>query len=162
VAILIFSWVFAAGAEKISPWHFEFGVSTGEPVPLTLLGGIRYEIFYLRAEGLMYYEKQDTYWCGGRSSFGVDFFTHQSWGVEIGLSGGYAYATAPNGMHRAINEANDAYYLYNNDWEEIADISAEIGVRWFGFHTRLEVPYYYITGTKKPLFLWRLGYIMIF
>jgi hypothetical protein len=162
IILLVTFWTLAVATEAPSPWLFELGVSLGSPTPLTLLTGVRYRSFYLRGEGLANYKKEDDFWCGGRGSLGYDWFAKKDWGLELGVSGGYAYARAPNGMHRALNEANDAFYLFNNDWEETADISLEGGVRLFGVHSRIEVPLFYPLGNKKPNLLWRLGYIVIF
>lgn len=145
-----------------SPWNFEIGASAGTPAPLLLLAGVRYNGAYLRAEGLGNHRKANDYWCGFRGSLGFDFLNRPEWGLELGTSAGYSYAEAPDGMHRALNEANGATYLYPYSKEETLDVSAEAGARLFGFHTRIEIPFLYPMGNKRPRPLWRAGYTFIF
>lgn len=158
----IISFLFAftlISAEKNSPWGFEWGISTGEAIPLSLLAGIRYHNFYFRGEGLGYRQNSENYWCGGRGSVGVFFFKQLPFHLEFGISSGYSYAKAPNHLHRAFNEANGAYYLYEKNIEETGDISLDAGTSLFGFHLRISTPVYYFTGNKKPKLLWRAGYL---
>lgn len=145
-----------------SPWNFEIEASAGKPAPLLLLAGVRYNGAYLRAEGLGNHKKANDYWCGARGSLGFDVLNRPEWGLELGASAGYSYAEAPDGMHRALNKANGATYLYPYHKEETLDISAEAGVRIFGIHTRVEIPFLYPRGNKKPSLLWRAGYMFIF
>ncbi|MDR1760645.1 MAG: hypothetical protein LBR60_09015 [Fibrobacter sp.] len=153
------SWI---QAEEKPAWTWEWGISAGKPLPLSLLGGVRYEYFYLRGEGMGYRQASNDFWCGGRASLGVALFKELPYRLELGLSAGYSYAEAPNDLHDSFNEANGNYFLYDHNREETGDISAEIGALFFGFHVRLEIPVYYFIGNKKPNLLWRAGYLWEF
>lgn len=154
--------VFATPSEE-SSWRFEAGVSVGNPTPLALVAGIGYKAVILHAEGLGAHNGPNDYWCGYRGSLDWSFFRNKPFSLDIGIGGGYEFAEAPNKLHQALNDANDAMYLYPYNFIETLDVSAEIWAHLYGFFTQVIYPIHYFKEHDAPEYIhWRIGYLVQF
>lgn len=157
---------FATENANPNPWTAEFGVSFGSPAPLLLTAGLNYQLSknlgaLVRVEGLGVHEKTDQFWCGARSAFGISVFRKTPFFLEGSISAGYFYARAPNLIHQAFNEINEGHFLYEFNWEELLDLSAELGAHLWGVHIRVAFPLMTNGNTSKSN-LWRVGYLWSF
>lgn len=163
---LIASMSFAAESDtptegaKSSNWRFQFGLSAGEPTPLAITAGIGYQSALFRIQGMGWKNGTDDYWCNARGGIAWTFFRELPFNLDLGVGGGYAFAEAPNGYHKALNKANNARYILPYNYEETLDISAEIFVHLYGLFTQISVPVHYFMGNEKPAILWRAGYMV--
>jgi hypothetical protein len=78
--------------------------------------------------------------------------------LDLGLGGGYAFAKAPNEIHRALNNANKKRYVRSYNYKESLDISAEIRANIYGVFTQLGIPLHYFMKHDEPTVLWQVGY----
>ncbi len=145
-----------------SPWRFSTGVSVGNPTPMALVAGIGYKSILLHVEGLGAHNGPNDFWCGARGGLDWTFFWKHPFSIDLGFSGGYEYAEAPNKMHQAVNDANGAIILYPYNYVEVLDISAEIRVHLFGFFTQIGYPIYHFMDHDAPTINWRAGYMVEF
>ena len=109
----------------------------------------------------MHYGPRD-FWCGIRGSFLWKFFKDQPFNLSVGVGSGYEYAQAPNDMHKALNDANNAPYLYAYNYKENLDISGEVWASMYGFYTQISIPFYKFKDHDTPFILWGAGYIFQF
>lgn len=143
-----------------SPWRFNAGVSVGNVTPLALGAGFGYKAALSHLEGLGSHNGPNDFWCGLRGGLDWTFFWKQPFSIDIGVSGGYAFAEAPNKLHQAVNKANEARILYPYNYIEALDVSAEVRVHLFGFFTQIDVPVHYFRKHDEPDILWRVGYLV--
>lgn len=139
--------------------RIQFGVSAGDPTPLSATIGVGYKSAIMRIQGMGWKNGTDDYWCALRGGLAWTFFRNLPFNIDIGIGGGYAYAEAPNGMHKALNDANGAMYVLPYNFEETLDLSAEVWVHLYGIYTQISYPIYYIMDHTKPTLLWRAGYM---
>lgn len=151
----------ALGAEK-SPWRFEAGFGARNQTPLVLVGGFGYKNVDLRLQGMGFHKGANDYWCGFRGSLLWTFLKDRPFQVDLGIGGGYEFAEAPNGMHKALNQANEALYLYPYNFKEVLDVSAEVWTHIYGVYTQISVPVYKFMDHDTATFLWGVGYMVQF
>lgn len=157
--VLLFASV-ANGAEK--PWHFEAGVGVRNLTPMVLVGGVSYDKWTVRVQGLGFHNDDRDFWCGFRSSFLMTFFRNSPFHISLGIGAGYEYAQAPNNMHQALNQANNAPYLYPYNNREMFDVSGEIWTYLRGLYTQISIPVYYFMEHNAPRLSWGMGYMYNF
>lgn len=145
-----------------SPWKFEVGVSAGALTPIMLEAGFGYKAMHLHIDGFGIYKGANDFWCGIRGGLVWRIPRDLPFSVEFGIGGGYEFAEAPNGIHQAVNKANEAHYLYDFNFKEKLDISAEMRIHLFGFFTQIDIPVYNIMDHEAPDMLWRIGYLVKF
>lgn len=145
-----------------SPWKFEAGLGTRNHTPLVIIGGFSYNSVNFRLQGLGAHNGSRDFWCGIRGSLLWTFFQGSPLKVSVGMGGGYEYAQAPNDMHKAINDANNALYLHPYNYKENADISGEIWTSVYGFYTQISVPIYRFADHDVSKVLWGAGYLVQF
>lgn len=143
-----------------SDWRFQIGLSAGEPTPLAITAGIGYQSALFRIQGMGWKNGTDDFWCNARGGIAWTFFRELPFNFDLGIGGGYAFAEAPNGYHKALNKANGVTYIHPYNYEETLDISAEIFVHLYGIFTQISVPMHYFMGNKEPTILWRAGYML--
>ena len=80
--------------------------------------------------------------------------------MDLGVSGGYQYARAPNKMHQALNKANDMVVVLPYNYRETGDIAIEYRVHLYGFFTQLTYPVMRFRHHDTRNFQWRVGYLV--
>ena len=160
-ALVLATPLFATTAET-SPWRFGAGVSVGNLTPVMLEGSVGYKAASLHVAGFGVHKGANDFWCGMRGGFGWRIPRDLPFSLEFGIGGGYQFAAAPNGMHKAVNDANDARYLYPYNFIESLDVSGEIRIQVFGLFSQLSFPVYNFMDHDAPNMLWRVGYMAEF
>lgn len=161
-ALILGASVTANGAQK-SPWNFEVGIGTRSLTPIVLLGGFSYNNLNFRLQGLGFHNGPRDYWCGVRGSLLWTLFNNSPFQISLGLGSGYEYAQAPNDMHKALNEANHAKYVYTYNYKENFDVSAEAWTNIYGIYTQISIPLYrFRTHDVSNYPKWSAGYIFKF
>lgn len=150
----------ANGTER--QWRFEAGAGVRNMTPLVLVGGFSYDKWTFRAQGLGYHNGPRDFWCGFRSSILMTLFRDRPFQISLGLGAGYEYAQAPNNLHKAINDANNALYLYPYNFKENMDVSGELWTSLNGFYTQISIPAYQFMKHDAPRILWGMGYMHSF
>lgn len=145
---------------KKSDWRIQLGISTGSPTPLAATAGIGYKSAIFRLQGMGWRNGTDDYWTNIRGGIAWTFFRELPFNLDLGVGGGYSFAEAPNGYHKALNKANNAKYVLPYNYEETLDISAEATVHFYGIFTQISVPVHFFMGNKEPTILWRAGYML--
>jgi len=148
----------ASANEQISPWQFEVGASVGRPTPIMLNAGVGYKNGFFRVAGGGWHLGPDEFWIGYRGSLAWKFFRELPFSLDLGLGGGYAFAKAPNKIHKALNRANQKRYVRSYNYKEALDISAEIRADIYGVFTQLGIPLHYFMKHDEPTVLWQVGY----
>lgn len=152
----------AGQAGEATPWHFGAGVSAGRLTPVMLEGSVRYKAATLHVAGFGFHKGANDFWCGIRGNIGWTFLRDFPFNLFLGVGGGYEFAEAPNEMHRAVNRANNAMYLYPYNYKELLDITADLRINLFGVFTQISFPAYRFKDHDAPDFSWRVGYLMEF
>lgn len=145
-----------------SSWRYEAGASAGKLIPIMIEGGIGYKSAILRVSGFGAHKADNDYWCGFRGSLDWTFLRALPFNVDLGISGGYEFAEAPNKMHQAFNDANGGLFLFPYNYKEMLDVSAEIRVTVFGIFTQIDLPIHKFMDHDSPDYLWRAGYSIRF
>ena len=143
-------------------WQFEAGLSVGRPTPIMINGGVGYKNVFFRAMGGGFRFGPDDFWTGFRGSVAWKFFRELPFSLDLGLGGGYAFAKAPNEIHKAMNKANNANLLYPYNYKEILDVSAAVRINLLGFFTQISMPVYNFMEHDAPRYNWRIGYLVEF
>ena len=150
------------------PWPFEdqawratAGASVGTLSPLMLSLGLGYEnvIFYVEGMGMIKHMDTNDFWTAIRGNLSWTLFKDLPFNIDMGISGGYQYARAPNKMHQALNKANDKILVFPYNYRETGDISIEYRVHLYGFFTQLTYPVYKFVSHENRNFQWRVGYM---
>ena len=147
---------------EASPWRFGAGVSVGSLVPVMFEGSVGYKAATLHVAGFGVHKGPNDFWCGVRGGIGWRIPHALPFGIELGVGGGYEFAEAPNGMHKAVNAANDTRTLYPYNFVESLDVSGEIRIHLFGLFSQLSFPVYNFMNHDAPYMLWRVGYLVEF
>ena len=100
----------------------------------------------------------DDFWTGFRGSVAWKFFRELPFSLDLGLGGGYAFAKAPNEIHKALNRANGKRYVRSYNYKESLDISAEVRANIYGVFTQIGIPVHYFMKHDEPTVLWQVGY----
>ena len=148
----------AVASESNSPWQFEVGASVGRPTPIMLNVGVGYKNGFFRVAAGGWHLEPNEFWVGYRGSLAWKFFRELPFSLDLGLGGGYAFAKAPNEIHRALNNANKKRYVRSYNYKESLDISAEIRANIYGVFTQLGIPLHYFMKHDEPTVLWQVGY----
>lgn len=148
----------AAASEHKSPWQFEVGISAGRPTPIMINAGVGYENVFFRATGGGMHLGSNEFWVGYRGNLAWKFFRELPFSLDLGISGGYAFAKAPNEIHRALNNANKKRYVRSYNYKESLDISADIRANIYGLFTEIAIPIHYFIKHDEPTILWQVGY----
>ena len=141
-----------------SPWQFEAGISAGRPTPIMLNAGIGYENIFFRIAGGGIHFGPDDYWVGFRGFLAWKFFRGLPFSLDLGIGSGYAFAKAPNEVHKALNRANGKRLVRSYNYKESLDISAEIRANIYGVFTQLAIPVHYFMKHDEPTVIWQVGY----
>ena len=141
-----------------SPWQFEAGISGGRPTPIMLNAGVGYKNFFFRAMGGGFHFQPDEYWVGFRGSFAWKFFRGLPFSIDAGIGSGYAFAKAPNQIHKALNRANKIKYIRSYNYVEALDISVEMRANIYGVFTYIAVPIHCFMKHDEPNVIWQVGY----
>ena len=144
--------------EQESPWQFEVGASAGRPTPIMLNAGVGYKNLFFRAMGGGWHFRPDEFWIGFRGSFAWKFFRGLPFSIDAGIGNGYAFAKAPNGYHKALNDANHVRYVRSYNYKESLDISAEVRANIYGVFTYIAIPIHYFMKHDEPNIIWQVGY----
>ena len=156
IAFFCFSTALANGNK--SPWQFEIGATAGKPTPIMIHAGVGYENVFFRVAGGGMHLGSNELWVGYRGNLAWKFFRELPFTLDLGISGGYAFAKAPNEIHRALNNANKKRYVRSYNYKESLDISAEIRADIYGVFTQLGIPLHYFMKHDEPTVLWQIGY----
>ena len=148
----------AAVKTKGSPWQFEAGASAGRPAPIMLNAGVGYNNIFVRVMGGGLHLQPDEYWVGFRGSADWEFFRELPFSIDLGISGGYTFAKAPNGIYKAMNRANKKRLLRSYNYKEAIDISAEVRANIYGVFTYVAVPVHCFMKHDEPSIIWQVGY----
>lgn len=146
--------------ERTGNWRFQVGLSAGEPTPLALTAGLGFKSLIFRMQGMYFPKGEDDYWTNIRGSISLTLFRHLPYNIDLGIASGYAFAEAPNGIHKALNKANNANIVYPYNYEETLDISPEITIHLYRIYTQIAIPVHFFMGNKEPTILWRAGYML--
>lgn len=147
------------GKKHTKEGRIQFGISAGDPAPLSVVAGVGYKAAVMRIQGMGWENGENDYWCAMRGGLAWTFFRKLPFNFDLGIGGGYSFAEAPNGMHKALNEANGAMYVLPYNYEESLDLSVEVWVHLYGIFTQLSYPVHYFMDHTKPTLLWRAGYL---
>lgn len=139
-------------------WQFEAGMSVGRPTPIMINGGVGYKNVFFRVMGGGFRFGPDDFWTGFRGSVAWKFFRDLPFSLDLGLGGGYAFAKAPNEIHKALNRANGKRYVRSYNYKESLDISAEVRANIYGVFTQIGIPVHYFMKHDEPTVLWQVGY----
>jgi len=145
-----------------SPWQFEAGISAGRPTPIMLNAGVGYNNFFFRGMGGGFHLGPSEYWVGFRGSFAWKFFRELPFSLDLGLGGGYAFANAPNYIHKALNRANKVKYVRPYNYKESLDISAEVRANIYGVFSYIAIPVHCFMKHDEPTVIWQVGYAYSF
>ena len=148
----------SAPAPQESPWQFEAGISAGRPAPIQINAGVGYKNIFFRVMGGGLHLGPDEFWVGYRGSFAWKFFRELPFSLDLGIGGGYAFAKAPNEIHKALNHANKKRYVLSYNYKESLDISGEIRANIYGVFTYIAIPVHYFMKHDEPNFIWQIGY----
>lgn len=141
-----------------SPWTFEAGLSAGRPTPIMLNAGVGYKnIFFKLMSGAMYFGTDD-YWVGYHGGFAWRFFRELPFTLDLGFGVGYAFAKAPNKIHKALNRANKRLIVRPYNYKEALDISPEIRASLYGVFTNIAIPVHCFMKHDEPNIIWQIGY----
>ena len=152
------AFLLAGNALANSSWTFEAGVSAGRPTPIMLNAGVGYKNVFFRAAGSGWHFKPDDFWVGFRGSFAWEFFRELPFSLDLGVGSGYAFAKAPNAIHKALNRANEERLIRSYNYKESLDISAEVRASIYGVFTQIAIPVHYFMKHDEPTVLWQVGY----
>ena len=143
-----------------SPWRAAAGASVGTltPIMLSLGGGYQNAIFYIEGMGMKRMEEYH-YWTAIRGNLSWTLFWDMPFNMDLGVSGGYQYACAPNKMHQTLNKANDMIAVLPYNYRETGDISIEYRVHLYGLFTQLTYPVMRFRHHDTRNFQWRVGYM---
>lgn len=158
-SLCLASGIFDSEEKQTKEGRIQFGISAGEPTPLSATIGVGYKAAIMRIQGMGWKNGTNDFWCALRGGLAWTFFRELPFNIDVGIGGGYAYAEAPNGMHQALNKANGAMYALPYNFEETLDLSAEVWVHLYGIYTQISYPLYYFMDHTKPTLLWRAGYM---
>ncbi|MBO7550225.1 MAG: hypothetical protein J6T62_01675 [Fibrobacter sp.] len=147
------------GKAQTKEKRIQFGISAGDPTPLSIVAGVGYKSAIMRIQGMGWRNGENDYWCAMRGGLSWTFFRELPFNVDLGIGGGYSFAEAPNGMHKALNDANGAMYVLPYNYEETLDLSVEVWVHLYGIYTQISYPVYFFMDHTKPTLLWRAGYM---
>lgn len=145
-----------------SDWRFDLGVGIRNLSPMVLVGGFGYKDITFRMQGLGAHSGPNDFWCGIRGSLLWTFFKDLPFNFDAGIGSGYDFAKAPNKMHQALNDANNANYLYGYNYRENLDVSLELWTHLYGFYTQISIPAYPFIKHDAPKVLWGAGYLFQF
>ena len=148
----------AAATEHKSPWQFEAGISAGRPTPIMINAGVGYENVFFRVTGGGLHLGSNEFWVGYRGNLAWKFFRELPFSLDLGISGGYAFAKAPNEILRALNSANKKRYVRSYNYKESFDVSADIRANIYGFFTELGIPLHFFSKHNEPTVIWQAGY----
>ena len=142
------------------PLRFSAGASAGKMTPVMAVLGLGYENIILYAEGMGVHKGDNDFWCGWRGNLSWTLFWEKPFNLDLGVSGGYEYARAPNGMHQALNKSNEKILVFPYNYRESAEISLEIRVHLYGFYSQIAYPVYHFLKHDEPKYIWRMGYMV--
>jgi len=145
-----------------SPWKFSAGISAGTLTPVMLEASVGYKAITLHVEGFGFHEGKNDYWCGVRGALTYSIFYSLPFSLELGVGGGYEFAEAPNEIHRALNQANNAMYLYPYNYRELLDVSGVLRINLLGFFSQISFPALRFKDHDSPDYYWRIGYMVNF
>ena len=157
-AIIAFCAETVLAAENSSPWQFEVGAAAGRPTPFMINAGVGYKNIFFRAAGGGIHLGPNEFWVGYRGNLAWKFFRERPFSLDLGISGGYAFAEAPNEIHRALNKANKKLMVRPYNYKESLDISADIRTNIYGVFTEIAIPIHYFMKHDEPTIIWQIGY----
>ena len=100
-AILLFAFFCFAteisdtGKAQIKEKRIQFGVSAGDPTPLSIVAGVGYKSAIMRIQGMGWRNGENDYWCAMRGGLAWTFFRELPFNIDLGVGGGYSFAEAP-------------------------------------------------------------------
>ena len=150
---------FSFGGES---WRLAAGASAGRQTPIMATLGLGYKNAILYVEGMGAHKGDNDFWCGWRGDLAWTLFRDLPFKLDLGVSGGYEYARAPNKMHQALNKANGGTYVYPFNYKESLDISLEIRAHLYGFYSQIAYPLNHFIKHDEPAYTWRIGYMVDF
>ena len=148
----------ALAAENNSPWQFEVGAAAGRPTPIMINAGVGYKNVFFRVAGGGIHLGPNEFWVGYRGNLAWKFFRERPFSLDLGISGGYAFAEAPNEIHKALNKANKKLMVRPYNYKESLDISADIRANIYGVFTQLAIPVHCFMKHDEPTIIWQIGY----
>ena len=122
--------------------------------------GLGYKNAILYIEGLGVHKKENDFWCGLRGNLSWTLFWDLPFNLDLGVSGGYEYARAPNKMYQALNESNGKILIYPYNYKESAEISLEVRAHLYGFYSQVAYPVHHFRKHDEPSLIWRMGYMV--
>lgn len=143
-----------------TPLRFAAGASIGKMTPVMATLGLGYENVILYVEGMGVHKNDNDFWCGLRGDLAWTFFWKSPFNLDLGVSGGYEYARAPNKMHQALNKSNGAVVVFPYNYRESAEISLELRAHLYGFYSQVAYPLYHFLKHDEPKLTWRMGYMV--
>ena len=136
------------------------GVSIGRQTPIMATLGLGYHHAILYVEGMGIHKGDNDFWCGLRGNLSWTLFWNKPFNLDLGVSGGYEYARAPNGMHQALNDANNLTVVFPYNYKESLDVGVEIRAHLYGFYSQVGYPLYHFRKHDEPTLTWRMGYMV--
>ena len=104
--------------------------------------------------------EDNDFWTALRGNLSWTLFRELPFNLDLGISGGYQYARAPNRMHQALNAANGKTLVYPYNYRESLDISIEYRIHLYGVFTQLTYPIHRFLDHESRSFQWRVGYMV--
>jgi len=145
-----------------SNWKFTAGLGIRNQTPVIAASGVSYKSLTFMLQGGGFHNGPNDFWCGARGSLLWSFFNDLPFSFDAGIGGGYEYAQAPNGMHKALNEATKVKYVRPYNYKENLDISLELWTHLYGAYTQISIPAYRFKKHETQSILWGAGYLFTF
>lgn len=136
------------------------GVSIGRQTPIMATLGLGYQNAILYVEGMGIHKSDNDFWCGLRGNLSWTLFWNKPFNLDLGVSGGYEYARAPNGIHQALNDANNLTVVFPYNYKESLDVGVEIRAHLYDFYSQVGYPLYHFRKHDEPTLTWRMGYMV--
>lgn len=158
--ILLAGLSFGDTSPEGSPVRIAAGASIGRLTPVMASLGLGYQNAILYVEGMGTHKEDNDFWCGLRGAIAWTFFWDTPFNLDMGVTGGYEYARAPNGMHQALNNANNLTVVFPYNHKESLDVGVEIRAHLYGFYSQVGYPLYHFRKHDEPTLTWRMGYMV--
>lgn len=88
----------------------------------------------------------------------MEIFPRVAVHLDLGLGVGYAFAKAPNKIHKALNRANKRLIVRPYNYKESLDITPEIRASIYGVFTNIAIPVHCFMKHDEPNIIWQIGY----
>lgn len=150
--------LFPVLSQSAKKTHWEFGVSLGDPMPLSLQTGFWWNNLVFRSALGGWYQEDLTFWAGGTGSVEYALLNRRFYGIDIGPSFHYFYAQAKDDLAITVNKTLGQRVMYNVQWLQWMACAPQLTVRYFGLFTQFALPVWQ-SGEVEYSVVWRAGFL---